>query len=82
MSLKDQLDAQEVESRQRLGAETWALIDQVTEKLRQSGMVDRSLKVGDRMPEFSLSNATGKTVSSSDLLANGPLVVSFYRGGW
>ena len=27
-------------------------------------------------------NGAGKTVSSADLLAKGPLVVSFYRGGW
>jgi hypothetical protein len=42
----------------------------------------RSLNVGDVMPAFTLPNATGRTVSSADLLAKSPLVVSFYRGGW
>ena len=82
MSLKDQLDAQRAQSRERIPADTRALMDQGTEALRQSDIVDRSLKVGDRMPTFSLPNATGQTVNASDLLAKGPLVVTFYRGGW
>jgi peroxiredoxin len=44
--------------------------------------VERALKAGDRAPEFSLNDADGHAVSSRDLLANGPLVVTFYRGVW
>ena len=40
------------------------------------------VKVGDRMPAFNLENTGGETVSSADLLAKGPLVVSFFRGKW
>jgi hypothetical protein len=82
MTLWEQLDAQRARSRERMPAELRALMDQGTEALRQSGLVDRSLNVGDGMPAFTLPNATGQTVSSADLLAKGPLVVSFYRGGW
>ena len=82
MSLKAQLDAQRRQSRERLPAATRLLMDQATEALRQSGIVDHSLSVGDTMPAFTLPNATGRLVSSAELLANGPLVVSFYRGGW
>ncbi len=57
-------------------------MDQGTESLRQSGIVDCSLKVGDTIPAFTLPNATGRSVNSAELLAAGPLVVSFYRGGW
>ncbi|WP_320416312.1 hypothetical protein [Candidatus Entotheonella palauensis] len=82
MSLKEQLDAQRAKSRERIPAETRVLMDQGTESLRQSGIVDRGLKVGDTLPDFTLPNATGHPVDSADLLAKGPLVVSFYRGGW
>ena len=82
MSLKDQLDAQRVQSQTRIPADLRALMDQATAALRQSGLAERSLKVGDTMPAFSLPNATGQTVNSSDLLVKGPLVVTFYRGGW
>lgn len=34
------------------------------------------------MPEFLLPNAEGRLVDSADLLAAGPLVVTFFRGAW
>lgn len=53
-----------------------------TAELRDSGLADNALKVGDRAPEFILNDAEGNVVSSAELLKNGPLVVSFYRGVW
>ena len=41
-----------------------------------------ALNVGAKMPAFSLSDATGKSVNSADLLKQGNLVVVFYRGAW
>jgi hypothetical protein len=82
MTLQEQLNARRAQSRERMPAELRALMHQGTETLRQSGLADRSLKVGETMPAFTLPNATGQSVSSTALLAKGPLVVSFYRGGW
>ncbi|KAI1327909.1 AhpC-TSA-domain-containing protein [Xylariaceae sp. FL0255] len=42
----------------------------------------KTVQVGDKLPAFSMSDATGKTVTSSDLLAKGPLLITFYRGEW
>jgi len=39
-------------------------------------------KAGDRAPGFTLNDPDGHAVSSVELLANGPLVVSFYGGVW
>ena len=50
--------------------------------LRRSGILERVPRVGDRAPEFTLPNAEERPVSSRELLARGPLVVTFYRGGW
>jgi len=52
------------------------------DELIASGAEGRALKVGDIAPEFTLPDADGNHVSSSVLLAQGPLVVSFYRGIW
>lgn len=41
-----------------------------------------ALNVGAKIPSFSLKDATGKTVSSDDLLKDGNLVLVFYRGAW
>ncbi len=51
-------------------------------ELRNSGIMDTALKVGGKMPSFSLPNVSGETISSSDLLKSGNLVVTFYRGVW
>jgi len=50
--------------------------------LRASGAADRVLKAGTRAPAFTLPNAEERPVSSAELLARGPLVVTFYRGRW
>jgi len=52
------------------------------QRLIDTGLADRSLTSGQHFPEFQLSNANGKKVTLAELLASGPLVVSFYRGAW
>jgi peroxiredoxin len=44
--------------------------------------MDRVIKVGDPLPSFALPNAHGAEVRSADLLAKGPLVLTFFRGAW
>jgi peroxiredoxin len=53
-----------------------------TAELVATGQAQRALKAGDKAPAFVLNDPDGKPVSSRDLLAKGPLVVSFYRGVW
>ena len=53
-----------------------------TAELQASGIEERALKVGDRAPAFTLFNQDHVQVSSAELLSQGPLVVSFYRGHW
>jgi peroxiredoxin len=50
--------------------------------LRAAGVGDSALKAGDACPEFALASAEGRIISSAQLLAKGPLVLSFYRGKW
>lgn len=53
-----------------------------TRELIESGLAGRALKAGDVAPGFTLNDPDGAPISSADLLAKGPLVVSFYRGVW
>lgn len=53
-----------------------------TVELIASGAAQRALKAGEKLPAFTLSDPDGNAVSSTDLLAHGPLVISFYRGVW
>jgi peroxiredoxin len=51
-------------------------------ELAASRIARRALKASDRAPDFRLPAARGGYVRLHDLLAKGPVVVSFYRGGW
>ena len=53
-----------------------------TAELIASGAPAKALKAGDKAPAFTLHDPDGHPVSSAELLAKGPLVVSFYRGVW
>jgi peroxiredoxin len=76
-SLKDKLDAL------RHKSPVWkARYDKLVAGLIAAGVGEDALKPGDPCPPFVLANAEGRLVASSDLLAKGPLVLSFYRGKW
>jgi hypothetical protein len=53
-----------------------------TEDLRRSGLAERALKTGERAPAFTLNNQDGTPISSVELLAQGPLAITFFRGHW
>lgn len=55
---------------------------QITNQMAAEEIAKTTIRAGDRIPPFELTDATGDLVRSSDLLSKGPLVISFYRGGW
>lgn len=57
-------------------------INAAIEDFTQFFKPQNAVQVGDKFPSFRLSDATGKEVSSDDLLAKGPLLITFYRGEW
>lgn len=63
-------------------AEIHPIIERATAQLIASGAAGKALKVGDKAPLFTLKDPDGNPVSSADLLAKGPLVLTFYRGVW
>ncbi|TWT46521.1 peroxiredoxin-like family protein [Botrimarina hoheduenensis] len=50
--------------------------------VRALGLEASAKQVGDRAPDGVLLNAVEVPVEFSSLWADGPVVVSFYRGGW
>ncbi|WP_432460211.1 peroxiredoxin-like family protein [Agarivorans sp. QJM3NY_25] len=58
------------------------IMSQATQALNESGMTSRAPKQGEVLPEFELSNQLGQLRSLNQLLEQGPLVMTFYRGGW
>jgi peroxiredoxin len=59
-----------------------ATLHRATDELVAAHAADKALKAGGRAPAFILPDTNGKPVSSKELLARGPLIISFYRGVW
>ncbi|OAD21780.1 alkyl hydroperoxide reductase/ Thiol specific antioxidant/ Mal allergen [Candidatus Thiomargarita nelsonii] len=51
-------------------------------KLLQSDVAKNAKTLGDKAPDFNLPNVKGEQVRLSDAYKAGPVVLSFYRGGW
>ena len=87
MALQDKLDAFKADfeaGRFPLKPTKEALdtMQRATAELIASGQAQRAKKAGDAAPEFVLEGSRRQAGRSRDLLAKGPLVVSFYRGVW
>lgn len=82
MKLKLELKKVNEEFIKNAPADIVALFKKETDRIVREGVEASALKLGDMIPAFSLKNALGEVVHSKDLLAQGPLVINFYRGGW
>jgi peroxiredoxin len=82
MSLKDQLSQLRAAAHERLPADRKATMQRHIEELRAGAISRTMLKVGNRAPDIELENAKGEFIDVSALLKSGPVIVTFYRGGW
>lgn len=58
-----------------------AIMNDAAEKIAKD-LPSPGLKVGDQAPDFEFTNTDGKTIKLSERLADGPVVLSFFRGSW
>ena len=82
VGLKEQLDKIRDGVKTRIPTDKRAIMHRATEDLRASGIMDGVVRGGDAVPYFALRNTRADLVESRRLLANGPLVLSFFRGKW
>lgn len=81
-TLQERLDAIKAESADKLTPEAKAAVKKGLVELKERQLTERALKAGDTAPGFALPNAQGSVIRSQTLLAQGPLVISFFRGKW
>lgn len=81
-ALKDEIDAYNAAKQKKVPAEILTIMAEATEELKRSGIEDRALRTGDTMPDFELPNQHGERRRLSDYLAESPVVLNIYRGGW
>lgn len=80
--LQDVLDAKKEAFNEKASEEKKALYAEGIEDVKKSGILEQAKNVGDQAPEFTLKNALGNEVSLQDYLEKGPVVLTWYRGGW
>ncbi|MES9875878.1 MAG: peroxiredoxin-like family protein [Candidatus Sedimenticola sp. PURPLELP] len=80
--LKENIDAYNEAKKEKVPPEILATMAQCTEELKGAGIESRALRVGDTMPDFELPNQHGESRRLSRYLAESPVVLNVYRGGW
>jgi len=68
--------------RSGLGATATEPLTQAARELLADNKAMLSRQEGEFVEDFALPNAFGRTVTLSNQLLNGPVVLTFYRGGW
>ena len=81
-NLREKIAEYDAAKAKRVPPEVLQTMADATCQLEGLGIVDRSLKAGDRIPDFSLPNHLGQERRIGELLADSVLVLKFYRGGW
>jgi peroxiredoxin len=80
MSLQNELDAFKATWTNRVGPAVAQMMTDDNAALLP--LAAKALKAGDGFPDVTLTDQVGRAVDVTALAAEGPLVVTFYRGGW
>jgi peroxiredoxin len=82
MSLEQELAAFKAEFSRTAPAGRAALYEAKIEELRAAFALERAVNVNETAPDFALPDPARKSIVLKDLLRSGPVVLTFYRGGW
>ncbi len=82
MTLEMQIKKMQEQTLPMIPEDVLNLLLSKTKELSETGIADKALNNGDKIPQIKLPNAHNKTINVNELLSDGPIVISFYRGGW
>src|SRR5436190_22684350 len=81
-TLRAQTENHREELRAALPAEALEAFDEAAAALGRRDFASKTIRVGEQAPGFTLPEARGGETSSSALLEQGIVVLTFYRGSW
>lgn len=82
LTLKDQLRLISESSAAKVPPEKRKKMDEAIAQLKASQLTEKSIKIGQKFPNFKLKNAEGRQIELKQLLKKSAVVISFYRGSW
>ena len=81
-SLQAAIDEYNAVKKETMPAEVLATMARTTGELKDTGIENRALRAGDRVPDFTLPNQHGEMRRFADFLTESTVVLNIYRGGW
>lgn len=81
-NLRDAIQAYMAEAKAKRSEDVQAIMARCTQELKDSGIENRALRAGDTMPDFELANQHGHKRRFYSYIAEAPVVLNIYRGGW
>lgn len=81
-SLQQQLENRKAEFSAKAPEEVKTAYAAGIQAVADSGVLASAKHEGEKAPDFTLTNAKGESVALHDLLKKGPVVLTWYRGGW
>lgn len=81
-TLKTVLDEKKAQFELKANNEIKKIYGEGIDAVLNSGILSTALNIGDKAPDFTLENAVGDPVKLSEYLKDGPVVLTWYRGGW
>jgi peroxiredoxin len=82
LTIREQSEQLKAAAAERLPAEVLDVFDRSIEDFLDRGIPADSIKAGDVLEPFTLDDARATPVSLDQVVADGPAVIVFYRGGW
>jgi peroxiredoxin len=80
-TLKEQTDAK-IQAGRDANPDFMKNVDEIIVKAKEFQQGDKAIELGKIAPDFVLPNPKGILISLTNLLTQGPVVVTFYRGSW
>lgn len=81
-SLAEQAAEVKAQAAQKIAPELLARMSAAMQRLMAENRVDRVVGTGEIAPDFALPDIDGRMIRLSDRWERGPVILTFYRGGW
>lgn len=82
MNLPEALSKQKDKFLQAVPPQTAAVMQDAIDDLSNSSILKNCLKKGETAPDFTLEDSSDKSFTLYDILAEGPVILKFFRGDW
>ena len=80
-TLREQTDAK-IAAGRKAKPEFMEGVDEIINEAKAKDLGNKAIQINQQAPRFELPNQEGKQILLDDLLAKGPVVITFYRGDW